>query len=154
MSMIEFENIIEIRQPVDVVFSFVANFENLSKWNYYITEVIRITEEPIELGTKFHQIRKTDTQLFRISEYQIDEKVCIKTLPNYQPSFYVCYTFETHGDVTRIINKWKLDTGKPVLIEIVSKRIVKNAVKNNLLKLKQLLENGKVQLQDGRIVFY
>jgi hypothetical protein len=43
-----------------------------------------------------------------------------------------------------------LDTGKPALVEKLAGGNVKSAVTENLQKLKQLLETGKVILQDGR----
>jgi hypothetical protein len=45
-----------------------------------------------------------------------------------------------------------LDTGKAALVERFAGRNVKSAVAENLQKLKQLLETGKVTLQDGRTV--
>jgi hypothetical protein len=45
-----------------------------------------------------------------------------------------------------------LDSAKPLLIEKLAKIKVKKAVMQNLIKLKELLENGSVQLQDGRLV--
>jgi hypothetical protein len=51
---------------------------------------------------------------------------------------------------TILTDEWELDTGKPALVERFAGRNVKSAVAENLQKLKQLLETGKVTLQDGR----
>jgi hypothetical protein len=48
------------------------------------------------------------------------------------------------------MNVWKLDLGKPALLEKLGAARVKSAVAENLEKLKQLLEEGRVVLQDGR----
>jgi uncharacterized membrane protein len=32
--MLQFENTIDIQKPVDEVFAFVADFENVPRWNY------------------------------------------------------------------------------------------------------------------------
>jgi hypothetical protein len=49
-------------------------------------------------------------------------------------------------------DEWKLDTGRPALLETLASRRVKSAVAENLAKLKELLEEGGVVLQDGREV--
>ena len=37
--MLEFENTVYIDRPVDEVFAFLSDFENIPKWNYYVLEV-------------------------------------------------------------------------------------------------------------------
>lgn len=58
--MLEFENTIRIDRPVDEVFAFLPDFENIPKWNYYVLEVRQLSESPIGIGTTYHQVRKTD----------------------------------------------------------------------------------------------
>ncbi|MEE4310252.1 MAG: SRPBCC family protein [candidate division KSB1 bacterium] len=149
--MIEFENVIEIEKPVREVFAFVSNFENASKWNYYVLEVKKTTEGPVKVGTTFYQTRKTDNQSFKIVEYEPEKKVSIQTLPDSKPSFEMRFSFEPVKEGTRLIDNWKLDSGKPGLIEKLAKIMVQKAAKENLKKLKKLLETGKVELQDGRL---
>jgi uncharacterized membrane protein len=36
--MASFENIVKIRRPVEDVFAFLADFENVPAWNYAIVE--------------------------------------------------------------------------------------------------------------------
>ena len=56
------------------------------------------------------------------------------------------------GNTTRIRDEWKLDTGRPAILERLALRRVKSAVAENLAKLKKLLEEGRVVRQDGRQV--
>ena len=49
--MIDFENTIVIQRPVEEVFAFVANFENVPKWNYYVMSVRQRSEGAIGEGT-------------------------------------------------------------------------------------------------------
>ena len=60
------------------------------------------------------------------------------------------FTLHDEGGVTRIVDKWKLDLGKPALLQKLAGTKVRSAVAENLEKLKQLLEEGRVVLQDGR----
>ena len=147
-----FENTIRIDRPLDEVFAFLSDFENIPKWNYYVLEVRQLSESPIGVGTTYHQIRKTDEQDFRIIEFEPNHSVAVKTLPHSSPSFERKFTLYAEGDTTHIRDEWKLDTGRPAILERLAGGKVKSAVAENLAKLKELLEEGRVVLQDGRRV--
>lgn len=36
--MIEFNHSISIKRPINEVFAFLSDFENISKWDYYISK--------------------------------------------------------------------------------------------------------------------
>jgi hypothetical protein len=74
----------------------------------------------------------------------------VKTLPQSSPSFERKFTLYEEGDTTRLKDAWKLDTARPVILERLAGGRVKSAVAENLAKLKELLEEGRVVLQDGR----
>jgi uncharacterized membrane protein len=150
--VLEFENTIPIDRPIDEVFAFLSDFENIPKWNYYVLEVRQLSESPIGIGTTYHQVRKTDEQDFRIIEFEPNHSVAVKTLPQSSPSFERRFTLYEEGDTTRIRDQWKLDTGRPALLERLARGRVKSAVSENLSKLKELLQEGRVVLQDGREV--
>ena len=150
--MLEFENTIYIDRPVDEVFAYLSDFENIPKWNYYVLEVRQRSESPIGVGTTYHQVRKTDEQDFRIIEFEPYLTVAVKTLPQSSPTLEMRFTLYEEGNTTRIRDEWKLDTGKPAILERLALRRVKSAVAENLAKLKELLEGGRVVLQDGRQV--
>jgi uncharacterized membrane protein len=150
--VLEFENTIAIERPIDEVFAFLSDFENIPKWNYYVLEVRQLSESPIGIGTTYHQLRKTDQQDFRIIEFEPNHRVAVKTVPQSSPSFERRFTLYAEGDTTRIRDQWKLDTGRPALLERLARGRVKSAVAENLAKLKELLEEGRVILHDGRQV--
>src|SRR5829696_10199855 len=150
--MLEFENTVYIDRPVDEVFAFLSDFENIPKWNYYVIEVRQLSESLIDVGTTYHQVRKTDEQDFRITEFEPNHMVAVKTLPQSSPGFERRYTLYEEGNRTRIRDEWKLNTGRPAILERLAGGRVKSAVAENLAKLKELLEEGRVVLQDGRRV--
>ena len=149
--MLEFNNELEIRRPIDEVFQFLSNFENMPKWNYFVVNVKKISDGPIGINTAFRQIRKTDNQEYRIIEFEPQHRVAVETSPPYT-KLMMRFTLEPsdNGNSTLVIDEWKFDTGKPAFFERVSGKKVKLAVAENLEKLKQLLETGKTILQDGR----
>ena len=150
--MLEFENTIHIDRPVDEVFGFLSDFENIPKWNYYVLEVRQLSESPIGVGTTYHQVRRSDEQDFQIIEFEPNHSLAVKTLPHSSPSFERKFTLYEEGDATRLRDQWKLDTGRPALLERLARGRVKSAVAENLAKLKELLEEDQVVLQDGRRV--
>ena len=147
--MLEFENTVYIDRPVDEVFAFLSDFENIPKWNYYVLQVRQLSESPIGIGTTYHQVRKTDEQDFRIIEFAPDHMVAVKILPQSSPGLEMRFTLYEEANTTRIRDEWKLDTGRPAILERLALRRVKSAVAENLAKLKELLEEGRVDLQDG-----
>jgi uncharacterized membrane protein len=150
--VLEFKNTIHIDRPVGEVFAFLSDFQNIPKWNYYVLEVRQLSDNPIGVGTTYHQVRKSDEQDFRIIEFEANNTVAVKTLPQSSPSFERMFTLYEEGDTTRLGDEWKLDTGSPTILERLARRRVKSAVAENLTKLKELLEEGRVVLQDGRQV--
>lgn len=150
--MIAFENTIVIKRPLEVVFAFIADFENVPMWNYYVKSVRKVSEGPTCEGTIYHQIRKNDQQDFRITEYQSSQLIEVETTPESRPYFKRRLMFEQIDDRTRIVDTWKLDLGQNQLVQRLATPRVKSAVLDNLGKLKELLETGQTQLQDGRTV--
>lgn len=148
--MVEFENTIRINRPITEVFAFLSDFENIPKWNYYVLEVRKLSRGPIGIGTIYHQVRKTDEQDLRITELDRNRRVTVATSPQSSPRLEMTFTLYDEGGTTRIRDEWKLDTGLPALLERLGSGRVKSAVADNLAKLKELLERGRVVLQDGR----
>lgn len=149
--MLEFENTIRVNRPVTEVFAFLSDLENIPKWNYYVLEVRKTSNGPIKIGTTYHQVRKTDQQDLRIITLEQNHTVAIKTLPQSSPSLEMRFNLYDEGSTTRIRDQWKLETGQPALLERLAAGKVKSAVAENLSKLKQLLEERHVILQDGRL---
>ena len=150
--MIKFENVIDIHSPLEQVFAFVADFENIPKWNYYVTQVRQSSSGAPDVGATYHQVRKVDAQDFEITAYQPNRMIAVKTLPDSKPYFARMFTFEKTADGTRITDIWELETGYNRIVEALGKGRVVAGVMENLGKLKQLLETGETQLQDGRTI--
>jgi uncharacterized membrane protein len=150
--VLEFENTIRIDRPVEEVFAFLSDFENIPKWNYYVLEVRQLSEGLIGVGTTYHQVRKSDQQDLRIIEFEPRHTVAVKTLPQSSPDLEMRFTLYEEGITTRVRDEWKLNTGRPAIFERLAGGRIKSAVAENLAKLKELLEEGQVVLQDGRQV--
>jgi uncharacterized protein YndB with AHSA1/START domain len=150
--MLEFENAITINRPVSEVFEFVADPQNFPRWNYYVLTVSKLSGGPIGIGTAYHQVRKTDQQDFSITEFERDHRMALKTSPHSTLQLEMQLTFQEQAGATHLRDVWKLDTRLPAPLEWLGTGRVRSAVAENLAKLKQLLEEGQVVLQDGRAI--
>jgi uncharacterized membrane protein len=148
--VIEFESTIRIDRPLAEVFSFVADQTNNPKWNYFVIEVEKTSDAPLEVGTTFHQTRKADAQDLRVVALDPNRLVGIETVPPSRPELHRRLEFRDDKGSTVLTDKWRLDTGRPQLVERLGAGRVRSAVRENLGKLKELLESGAVTLQDGR----
>lgn len=151
--MIEFELTINIERPASEVFAFVANLENVPKWNYFVMEVRKTSEGSLGVGTTYHQTRKTDNQELQVANFEKDRSLTVETIPPSKPEFTRRMEFSEEKGMTLLVDRWQLDTGHPGFLQKIAAGRVKSGVEENLGKLKELLETGQTTLQDGRQIF-
>lgn len=151
--MIRFEDTIEIGRPIQGVFAFLADFTNIPSWNYYVHRVRQITPGPVAVGTVYDQIRRSDRQRYRISVFESPHTIAATTLPGERPGFHRQFTLEsTARGGTLVHDRWELDTGHPAVFQRVAAPRIRSGVAANLAILKELLEQERARLQDGRVV--
>ena len=150
MKVIEFETSIRIERPLPDVFAFVADLENVPRWNYFVVEVSKTSEGLPGVGATYHQRRKTDSQELRVVAFDPDRSVTIETISPSRPEFSRTMTFSEEDGATLLVDRWKLDTGHPGFLQKLARGRIRSAVRENLRKLKELLETGRTTLQDGR----
>lgn len=148
--MFSFENQITINRPPAEVFEFAADLINVPKWNYYVRSVTPTSKPAAIQGATYHQVRKDDDQDLRIVQLVKQESLVVETIPPSKPEFRREMVFEAVGGSTMIIDRWDLELGVPKLLEPLAANRASTGVKQNLGKLKELLETGEVTLQDGR----
>ena len=150
--MIKFENQITIDLPISDVFPFVTNLENIPKWNYFVQSVSKTFTGSTGIGSIYHQVRKNDSQDLKIVELQPNKSLVVETIPPSKPSLRREIVFHVRDESTTVVDRWELSFGLFGPLETLAGNKVKSAVKENLKKLKELLETGNTILQDGRSV--
>jgi uncharacterized membrane protein len=150
--MIQIRNELKINKSIEDTFKFIEHFENVPLWNYYVKSVNKISSNIDGSGTIYHQIRKNDEQKFKVIEYNPPVLITIKTIDNSIPKFRRTFKLNQVDDQTHLDDTFKVDTGSPVILERLLKNKMRSAVSNNLHNLKDLIENGKTILPDGRSV--
>lgn len=147
----KFENEIDISVGKDNVFAFVADQCNIPKWNYYVMDVRQVSGNAPAVGARYFQRRRTDSHHTAITQMDPGKSLTVETVDG-APIFRRHIVFRQIEGGTRLVDSWDLETGYPSALELLASGRIRRAVASNLEKLKQLLEDGAVQLQDGRVV--
>jgi uncharacterized protein YndB with AHSA1/START domain len=138
-----FENTVMIRKPIEQVFGFLSDFENIPKWNYAILETHKISQGPVGVGTIYQQIRSVPSRSqehFEVTTYNPPRQLEIRGQLGPFPS-RLSYALAAVPEGTRVTNSVELKLRGPGrLLWRVAVPRVRDAVAANLRKLKELLE--------------
>jgi carbon monoxide dehydrogenase subunit G len=141
--MIRFSNTITISRPPAVVFAYLADFQNVPRWNYAIASTRRLDPGPIAVGSRYLQVRTIPShseEEFELTDFEPDRRLAIRG--GLGPLFGdLTYTLHRSRDATVLTNAAALDVPRGLgLLAPLATRQVKSAVAANLDVLKQLLE--------------
>ncbi len=141
----EFANTIEIDRPPEDVFRFLADFENVPKWNYAIVETRKTSDGPVGVGATYRQIRSIPArseESFEVTEFEPDRRLSIRgDLGPLEGT--LTYELKPEGAWTRLTNTADLQGhGLAKLAAPLAAGRIREAVAENLAKLKQLLESS------------
>jgi uncharacterized membrane protein len=145
----KFTNTITVGRRPDEVFAFLADFENVPRWNYAIAETRKITDGPVGVGTRYRQTRtlpNRSEETFAVTEFEPVHRISIDgALGPFEGE--IRYLLEPVGNSTVITNTMTLQPSGPLrLVAPLAAPRVKAVVATNLDVLKQILEaNGGQQ---------
>ena len=138
-----FENSVMIRRPIEEVFGFLSDFENIPKWNYAILQTHKVSQGPVGVGTIYQQIRSVPSrseERFEVTAYNPPRQLEIQGQLGPFPS-RLAYALDATPEGTRVTNTVELELrGSGRLLGPVAVPRVRDAVATNLHKLKELLE--------------
>jgi carbon monoxide dehydrogenase subunit G len=141
----EFSNTVTIERPVHDVFRFVADLENVPRWNYAIVETRKTTAGPPGVGTTYRQLRSVPSrteEILRITELEPNKRVEIHGEIGPFVGTLI-YEFEELDGATRLTNSAELEArGIAKLASPIVSGRVRSAVAENLGVLKELLERA------------
>lgn len=147
-----FVHALVIERPVSEVFAFISDPENLPRWNYYVIGCMKLDAGPARVGSTYRLVRKSDTRVFGVTEFKQDRMLVIRfRAPT--PPLEIRFTVESTASGTRLTNEWELK-GIGGFVAWFVRAPIRRAVGDNLGKLKELLQTGRTQLQDGRVERY
>jgi uncharacterized membrane protein len=142
--MIKVENSVVINRPVDEVFEFVSNIENLPQWAGPVLEAKQTSDGPIGVGTTQTQVaqflgRRIETS-HEVTEYEPNKKLSTKTTSGPLP-MEVHYILEPAEEGTRVSLVGNVDAGGFFkLAEPIVGRMLNRQTASDAANLKDLLE--------------
>jgi carbon monoxide dehydrogenase subunit G len=143
-TMATFQNTLTIQRPVDDVFAFLADFENIPTWNYAILETTNTSPGPVGVGTTYRQLRSIPDRSEEGFEVTVFEPTSRLEIHGDIGPFTatISYQLAPVGDGTQLINVGDLESasGAVRLIAPLATSRVKAAVAANLNTLKKMLE--------------
>jgi uncharacterized membrane protein len=142
--MIKVENSVVINRPVDEVFEFVSNIENLPQWAGPVLEAKQTSDGPIGVGTTQTQVakflgRRIETSQ-EVTEYEPNKKLSTKTTSGPLP-MDIHYVLEPSGEGTRVNIEGNIEAGGFFKIaEPIVGRMLNRQTASDAANLKDLLE--------------
>jgi uncharacterized protein YndB with AHSA1/START domain len=138
-----FSNSVTINRRPAEVFAFLAQFDNVPRWNYAISETRKLTAGPPDVGAVYRQTRTLPTrseETFEVTEFEPDRRLSIRgALGPFRGE--ITYLLEPTGNATALTNTMNLKPSGPMrLVAPLAASRVKSAVAANLDTLKQILE--------------
>jgi carbon monoxide dehydrogenase subunit G len=144
-TMASFENTVIIQRPVEDVFAFLADFENVPKWNYAIIETRKVSPGPVRVGTTYRQTRSVPRRSEEGFEVTVFEPARRLEVQGQIGPFKarISYLLAPAGSGTRLTNAVELgSSGLLAAVAPLATSRVKRAVAANLDTLRRLLEGA------------
>jgi len=143
--MMKFENSVVINQPIEQVFEYVTDINNNTVWQTGILELEMTSEGRFGLGATYRCVnrfmgKRIETE-GRVTEYESDRRCCIRITSGAVTGTSSLY-FEAVDGGTRFTTAGELDLTYFKLAGLLVKRKINRQLKNDMLKLKAVLENG------------
>ncbi|WP_223703018.1 SRPBCC family protein [Sutcliffiella deserti] len=145
--MADIQNKIVIEKPVEEVFSFASNLENSSKIMANVVEIEKLTDGPINVGSRYKETReirgRTASSTIEFTEYTPNKSYAVKSEANGLKVVYY-YNFQTVPEGTKVEFKGDIYTSGLVmkLTKPIIRRILKKEDADHLKHLKRVLEEG------------
>src|SRR5690242_6849577 len=114
----EFINTITINRPRDAVFSYLADLENLPRWNYALKETRKVDPGPVRVGSTYHQVRTVPAygeESLEVVELELGRALTVEGTLNSLPT-RLGYVLETNGERTVLTNSVALDVRGPLAL--------------------------------------
>jgi uncharacterized protein YndB with AHSA1/START domain len=140
----EFKNTVTIRRPVEDVFAFLVDFENVPRWNHAIESTTKTSSGPVRVGSTYRQMRSEPSRSEEGFEVTVFEPARRLAIDGEIGPFHgrAQYLLEPIEGATRLTNAVELEpssVASKLLAPFAGSRI-KTAVAENLDALKRILE--------------
>ena len=137
-----------ILRPIWEVFDFITAPENNFQWQYGSMESVQISDESLGVGTVFssfgHFMGRRIQGTFEVTEFEANKCYGFETISG-PIQLQTSYSFETVDRGTTVIVSTLVNPGGFFkLIDPIVARVAKKQFKENLAKLKEVLEAKEI----------
>ena len=137
-----------ILQPVWEVFDYITNPANNPQWQYGSLESVQISDGDMQVGTVFsslgHFMGRRIQSDFEVTEFEANKSYGFETISG-PIQLQTSYSFEALDRGTHIIVFSLINTGGFFkLVDPIVARAAKKQFKENLARLKELLEAREI----------
>lgn len=137
-----------ILRPVWVVFDFITTPENNPRWQYGSLESVQLSAGDMQVGTVIssfgHFMGRRIQSDFEVTEFEINRNYGFETISG-PIQLQTSYTFEAVKLGTNLIISSLINPGGFFkLVDPIVAGVARNQFKENLLRLKKLIEARKV----------
>ena len=137
-----------ILRPVWEVFDFIARPENNTQWQYGSLESVKTSTGEMQVGTSFssfgHFMGRRIQSNFEVTEFETNKSFGFETISG-PVQLQSSYSFEAVDLGTSVIVSARVDPGGFFkLVDPVVARAAKKQFKENLARLKELLEAREI----------
>jgi carbon monoxide dehydrogenase subunit G len=143
-SWTSFENVVEIRRPREEVFAFLADLENVPRWNPAIEATRKTSPGSVGVGTLYRQVRVSPRRVdeeFEVAVFDPPRRLMIEgDIGSFRAE--IGYALEQVPEGTRLTNEVELQPLSiisRVMVPLAASQI-EASVASNLDLLKAILE--------------
>ena len=141
--MIHREVTIHLNCPVEQVFAFLLDTNQLTTWQTNLIKIDKLTEGPLRLGSRFQEVRRLGKRESEIQgeiiAFEPNKRFETRTMT--KPQVTVSYFFEPEDGGTRVKHRFVMQTSG--LLRLLEPMIAKSIREENVLdfeNLKRVLE--------------
>lgn len=142
--MIQHEVTLHLKRPIEQVFAFLADYQNLRTWQSNLIENEQLTKGPLRVGTRLREVRRTGPSQSEIhgeiTDFEPNKRFSTKT--STKPQVTVSYSLEGENGGTRLNYKFvMLTSGMMRLLEPLMAGAIKKGTELDFQRLKHILES-------------
>lgn len=142
--MIQHEVSLHVNRPVEQVFAFLVDLQNVPRWQSNLVQVRQLTQGALHVGTQVYQLRRFGRRLSEVraefTDFELNKRFAMKTLT--KPHVTVSFSLDPEDGGTRLRYKFILLTnGIMRLFEPLFERMLKEQRESDFETLKGLLES-------------
>ena len=143
--MMKFENSVIIDRPIGAVFEFITNLNNNPKWQTDILELEVTSAGRFGTGSTYRCVNRFMGIRFEtegIVTHYVPDRACSFEIISGSIKGESRFLVETVNGATKFTTTADLDLAAFNLGKVIVKRKINRQLKNDMLKLKFVLENG------------